>query len=139
MNPLIYPLSHSTESNLTMSQREVACKEGASPAFRTNNIADDKCHANSGAVDRRDGADDDNKENACNNNNGENHAKDWRDGDEDKAASPLFRTNIAADDECHADSDAVDRRDGADDDEEENAGDDDNDDKKQRKPCEGLT
>ena len=73
-----------------MSQREVACKEGASPAFRTNNIADDKCHANSGAVDRRDGADKDDKENACDyddNDNDENRAKDCHDDDADKAAS----------------------------------------------------
>ena len=72
-----------------MAQREVECKEAASPSFRINDVAADECHADYNAVDRQDGADDDNEENVCNNNNDnndENHAKDCHDGDKDKAA-----------------------------------------------------
>ena len=74
-----------------MAQREVECKDAASPLFRINDITADKCHADSNAVDRQDGADDDNKDNVCNDNddnNNENHVKDCRNGDEEKAASP---------------------------------------------------
>ena len=74
-----------------MAQREVECKEAASSSLRINDVAAEECHADSNAVDRRDGADDDNEENACDNNNdgnNENHAKDCHDGDQDKAASP---------------------------------------------------
>ena len=55
MIPLIHPPSHSTESTLTMAQREVECKDAASPLFRINNVVADKCHTDSNAVDRRDG------------------------------------------------------------------------------------
>ena len=73
-----------------MAQREVECKDAASPSFCVNDIAAARYHDYSNAVDRRDGADDNNEENVCNNDdddNSENHTKVCHDGDKDKAAS----------------------------------------------------
>ena len=73
-----------------MAQREVECKDDASPLFCINDIAADECHADSNAIDRRNGVNDNNEENCCKNNannNDEIHVKNGHYGDKDKARS----------------------------------------------------